>query len=142
MARCVTNVASSGTSKKYAKVPGAVWLLPLKWKLHKQDSCIEMVKINLLSFNPNHSAIIANLKTSSNKATIAVIYKADMGSDGNTMPFNIFKKLYPSATADQMAATKDATKLRTYNHTTITQLDRCKIEIENNNKQKKNAFSL
>ena len=39
-----------------------------------------------------------------------VPHKIDMGSDGNIMPFNIFTKLFPSATADQLAATKDATK--------------------------------
>ena len=31
---------------------------------------------------------------------------------------------------------KDATKQRTCNHTTITQLARCKVEIENNDKCK------
>ena len=57
------------------------------------------------------------------------------------MPFNKFTKLFTSATADQLVTIKDATKLQTYNYTTITQLGRCKIEIENNNKCK-NAFSL
>ena len=56
------------------------------------------------------------------------------------MPFNIFTKLFPSATADQLVATKDATKLRAYNHTTITQLGRYIVEIENNNKCKKLQF--
>ena len=88
-----------------------------------------MVNINSVSFNSNHSAIIANLKTSSNKATIAVPYKVDMGSDGNIMPFNIFTKLFPSTTADQQAATKDATRQRIYNCTATTQLGRCKVEI-------------
>ena len=64
-----------------------------------------------------------------------------MGSDRNIMPFNIFTKVFPSKTTDQLMATKDATKLRTYKHTTIAQLGRCKVEIENNDKCK-NAFSL
>ena len=92
--------------------------------------CLKTVNINSVSFNSNHSTIIANLKTLSNKATIVVLYKVDMGSDGNIMPFNIFTKLFPSTTADQLVATKDATKLRTCNYRTITQLGRCKIEIE------------
>ena len=58
--------------------------------------------------------------------------KVDTGSDGNIMPFNIFIKLFPSATTDQLAATKDAIKLRTYDHTTIKQLGRYKVDIENN----------
>ena len=69
-----------------------------------------------------------------------VTYKVDMGSDGNIMPFNIFTKLFPSITTDQLPATKDATRLRTYNHTTITQLGRCKVETGNNDKCKKCIF--
>ena len=49
-----------------------------------------------------------------------VPHKVYTGSDGNIMQFNIFTKLFPRATTDQLAATKDATKLRTYNCTTIT----------------------
>ena len=70
-----------------------------------------------------------------------VPYKVDTGSDGNIMPLNIFTKLFPRPTMDQLATTKDAKKLRTYNCTTITQLGRCKVEIKNNYKHK-NAFSL
>ena len=70
-----------------------------------------------------------------------VTCKVDMGSDGNIMPFNIFTKLFPSTTMDQLVATKDVTKLRTYNCTTISQLGRCKVDTENNDKCK-NAFSL
>ena len=66
--------------------------------------------------------------------------KVDMASDGNIMPFNIFTKLFPTTTADQLEATKDATKLGTYNHTIITQLRSCKVEIGNNNKHKKGIF--
>ena len=87
-----------------------------------------MVNINSVSFNSNsnHSTIIASLKTSPNKVTSALPYKVDMGSDGNIMLFNIFTKLFPNTTADQLAATKDATKLGPYDCTTITQLGRCK----------------
>ena len=67
-------------------------------------------------------------------------YKLDMGSARNIMAFNIFTELFPSATIDQLVATKDAMKLRTYNCTTITQLDRCKVEIEDNDKCKKCIF--
>ena len=99
--------------------------------VHKQEPGIEMVNINSVNCNSSDSTIIANLKTSSNKAAIMVPYKVGMGSDGNIMTFNIFTKLFPSATTDQLAATKDPTKMRKYNHTTTTQLGRCKVEIEN-----------
>ena len=98
-----------------------------------------MVNISLVNFNSNHLAIMANLKTS-NKAAVMVLCKVDMGSDGTIMPFNIFTKLFHSTTMDQLVATKDATKQWACNHTTITQLGRCKVEIENNDSCKK--FSL
>ena len=91
-----------------------------KEDVHKQKPGIEMVNINSVNFNSNHSTIIANLKTSSNKVAIIVSQKVDMGSVGNMIPFNIFTKLFPSATMGQVAANKDATKLRTDNCTTIT----------------------
>ena len=47
-----------------------------------------------------------------------------MGSDGKTIPFNIFTKLFPGVKMDQLVATKDAIKLRKHNQTTITQLGR------------------
>ena len=42
-----------------------------------------MVNINPINFNSNHSTIIGNLKTSSNKGTTLVPYKVDTDSDGN-----------------------------------------------------------
>ena len=48
--------------------------------------------------------------------------------------------MFPTTTMDQLVATKDATKLRTYNHRALAQLDRCKVEIENNIKCKKYIF--
>ena len=44
------------------------------------ETDIEMVNINSINLICNHSAIIANLKTSSNKVAIMVPYKVDMGS--------------------------------------------------------------
>ena len=60
-----------------------------------------------------------------------------MSSDGSIMLFNIFTTLFPGTTMDQLAAMKDATKL---NCTTIAQLVRCSVEIENNDKYKKCIF--
>ena len=69
-----------------------------------------------------------------------VPYEVDTGSDGNIMPFHIYKKLFPSKTVDQLAAAEAANiKLKTYDHT-ITQLGRCKVKIENNNKCKTCIF--
>ena len=50
-----------------------------KEAVHEKEPEIEMVNINSINFNSNHSTIIANLKTSSNKATIMVPYEVDAG---------------------------------------------------------------
>ena len=70
-----------------------------------------------------------------------VLYKLDPGSDVNIMPFHIFKKLYPGSTKEQLATKKNNyIKLRTYDSTTVTQLGRCTVKIENNNKIKMFSF--
>ena len=48
----------------------------------EQEPSIKMVNINSVRFNSNHSAILANLNTSSKKVTITVHYKVVTGSDG------------------------------------------------------------
>ena len=90
-----------------------------KETVYEQEPCIKTVNINSVSSNYNHFTIIANLKTSSNKTSIVIPYKIDMGSVGNIMLFNIFTELFPGTTADQLVATEDATKLRIHNHATI-----------------------
>ena len=96
-----------------------------------QDTDIEMVKINSVRFNSNHSTIIANLKTSSNKVVITVPCKVDMGSSGNIIPFYMFKNSFPGATVEQLAATKDTKiKQKMYNQIMIMQLDICRVTLE------------
>ena len=36
-----------------------------------------------------------------------VVYKIDTGSDGNIMPFYIYKKLFPNITKEQLAKTRN-----------------------------------
>ena len=73
----------------------------------EQETDIEMENLNSIRFNSNCSTIIANLKPSSNKVTISVPYKVDMGSNRNIMPFYIYKKIFPRATVEQLGETKD-----------------------------------
>ena len=45
-----------------------------------------------------------------------------MGSDGNIMPLDLYKKLFLRSTKEQLAATKNKNiQLNTYNKTAITQ---------------------
>ena len=104
-----------------------------KEEIDEQEPGIEMININLISFNSNHSMIIGRLKTSSKQATMMVPYKVETGRDGNIIAFIIFRKLFPSTTEDTLVATKDTTMLRTYNSTAITQFGRYSVVIENIN---------
>ena len=72
-----------------------------QWKVtvHEQEPGIEMVNLSSLRLNSNHSTIIADLTTLSNKATIVVPYKVDMDSDENIRLFNVLTELFPSTTA-------------------------------------------
>ena len=41
------------------------------------------------------------------KIAITVPYKVDTGSDGNIMPFHIYKMVFPKATKEQLLATRN-----------------------------------
>ena len=53
---------------------------------------IEMVNIDSIQFNKNHSVFTANLKMAAGYNKIVVSYKIDTGSDGIIMPFHVYKK--------------------------------------------------
>ena len=73
-----------------------------------------MVNINCIRFNSNHSAIIANLKTSSNKIVITLPYI--MAATEIQCHFTCTKTLFPRVTVEHLAATKDMKiKLKMYN---------------------------
>ena len=89
----------------------------------EQDTNTKTVNINSIRFNFNLSAIVANLKTLSNKVPITTPYKIHTGSDGNIMPFYIYKNLFPRAKLEQLAETKDTKiKLKTYNQSLKTHM--------------------
>ena len=86
----------------------------------EQKNHIETVHINSINFNTIHSIIAANLKTS-HKVIITVQYKVDIGSNGNIMSLYINKKLFPRATKEHLAATRNTNiKLKIYKQTIIT----------------------
>ena len=97
----------------------------------EQGTDIELVNTNSIRFNANHSPTIANLKTSLNKVAITVPYKVDIGGNGNILPFYIYKTLFPRATVEQLAVTKDTKfKVKTCNQSSITQLSICRATLK------------
>ena len=96
--------------------------------LNQEEVKIDMVNVNSISFNSKCSIITANSKTSSNQARTTVLYKVDTGSEGNLMPLHIYKKLFPRATKENLAAmTNTNIQLKPYNRT-ITQSGTCKVK--------------
>ena len=73
-----------------AEVPKAVQ--SIIWRIETDqelETCIETININFVRLNSNHSTVIANLKTSSNRFVIKMSYKVDTRSVRNVMPFYI-----------------------------------------------------
>ena len=85
--------------------------------------------------------ITSSLKIPSNQASITVPYKVDKSSDGNIIHLHIYKKIFPTATKEQLAATKNNNiQLKLYNRTAITQLSMCKLKLQHHYKQKNCKF--
>ena len=66
---------------------------------------IEMVSINSLYMNKNQSMLTAKLETHTGNNKIMIPYKMDTVSDGNIMPWYIFKKLFPRVTEAELEKT-------------------------------------
>ena len=70
-------------------------------------------------------------------------YKIDTGSDGNIMPWYIFKKLFPRVTEAELIQTIEKhIKLKKYNKTYITQLGMCVVIINYKINKKKCEFFI
>ena len=72
---------------------------------------------------------------------ITIPYKIDTGSDGNIMPWYIFKKLFPRVTEAELTKNiKNHIKLKIYNKTVINQLGMCVVIINYKDNKKKCEF--
>ena len=60
-------------------------------QIENQDEGEEMVSIDSIQFNKNCSVLTVNLKMPVGSKKIVVAYKIDTGSDGNIMPFHVYK---------------------------------------------------
>ena len=79
---------------------------------------IKTVSIDSVHLNKNWSLLII------------IPYKIDMGSEGNIMPWHIFKRLFKNITEAELKKTvKGHINLRTYNKTIITHLGTCTVTI-------------
>ena len=98
---------------------------------------IETVSINSVHLNKNQSVIMAYLDTYAGENNVEILYKINMGSEGNIMPLYIFKKLFKNITVEQLKKSiKNYIKLCTYNRTSIMQLGTCAVFIKFKNIRK------
>ena len=76
---------------------------------------LKMVSINSAYFNKSCSVQTTKLEISIDNNNMVILYKIDTGSDGNIMPWYIFKKLSPRVTNYQLAKIS----LKTYKTKTL-----------------------
>ena len=84
-------------------------------------------KLNLLNtrdlnFDNVKSVIFTKLESSTSQKQAHVMFKRDMGSNGNLMPFKVFKIPFPKSTLHALHTTKSSSvMLKTYNQLDIKQ---------------------
>ena len=82
-------------------------------KEYKEDN-IEMVVINSVCMNKSQSMLTAKLHVYTGDNNVIIPYKIDTGSDGNIMPWYIFKKWFARVTEAELTKTiKNHIKLKT-----------------------------
>ena len=101
---------------------------------------METVSINSIFWNNKQSSIMANLKTTADNNTITVPYKIDTGSEGNSMPLYIYKKIVQTGSKTTFTKSIKNIKLKTYNSKEIPQLGTCAVQIEFKNVTKHYVF--
>ena len=78
----------------------------MKEQITTADQQVNTVNIISFNFNSIHSVIIAKLKTRRSQNSAIIQHKVDTSSDGNIMPYHIFKILYPRVSKELLIATK------------------------------------
>ena len=106
-----------------------------------KENDTEMVSINSVCMNKNLMMLTAKLDMYTGNNNMIILYKIDIGNDGNIMPWYIFKKLLPKVTESELTKTiKKYIKLKTYNKKFITQLGTCVVIVKYKNNEKKYEF--
>ena len=72
---------------------------------------------------------MAKSKTSSSQNSTIILYKIDTGYDGNIMPINSFRILFPKKKEQLVSSEDKITVLKAYNKTMIQQLGICDVTM-------------
>ena len=65
-----------------------------------------MVRVKYISLDSVKSVIFTKFESNMSQLWTKVMYKIDIGADGNLMPVNIFKFLFPKSTIELLHRTK------------------------------------
>ena len=66
---------------------------------------IETVSIDSVHLDKNQSLLMVELETHAGANKIVILYKIDMGSEGNIMLWHIFKRLFKNITKHELKKT-------------------------------------
>ena len=106
----------------HSKNSRAVNELELETSQEYSKGKIGTVSIDSVGMNKNWSLLMVEIETYTGDNIVTILYKIDMGSEGNIMPWHIFKRLFKNITEAKLKNTiKRHIKLKTYNKTVITQ---------------------
>ena len=72
---------------------------------HRDDSR-DIVSVNIKYLNCNRITSVIFTKSETSKAKNGIMYKIDIRSDGNIMPFRVFKTLLLKSTTAKLSTTK------------------------------------
>ena len=96
-----------------------------------EENSIDLVNINSINFNKNHSVITVRLKTSAGINNVLVPNKVDTSSNGNIMLLHICKTLFPKITSEQlMTIENESIQLKMDNKSTAKYA--CMVESSTN----------
>ena len=119
----------------------AVYEVEIDMGLESQGEDTEVVSINSLYINRKRSLMMAKLEMQAGKTALEILYKVDIGSEGNLMLLYIFQKLFANMREEQLKrSVKGNIRLKTYNGTHITQIGTCMVQIKFKNIKKRCIF--
>ena len=119
----------------------AVYEMEQEMSQEYSEGKFKTVSNNSVYMNKSSSMLTAKLETHTGDSKITVPYTLDTGSDGNIMPWYIFKKLFPKVMEAKLKRTiKKHIKSKIYNITVITQLGRCVLIIDYKDNKRKCGF--
>ena len=123
-------------------------------KMHKEEEVpvarqkesnrnFDSVSMKSLTFHRMKSVIFTKVESGASQKRAKIACKIDIDSDGDLMPFRVFRILFPRSTVLELNATINRSLvLKMYNQSNIEQLGRCSVSIRHNHKGVKCRFLL